>query len=427
MANAVAINDSPLKGISPVPANAIVTAHDHMSAAVVTRVPASCSGAINAGVPTVTWPEGPMVVIPGTAASPKSISTGPWGPSRTLAGLKSRCTIPAACTAPSAASVTTAMRSSAAPVRGLSCSTTSTSDGPLTYSLTMNGRRSKIPVFRTCAVQNRATRCAAATFFRKRLRTCGSVVGGRSFTAARLPVGPTARNTTPCPPSPRRPSSRYPPTSRGSVSRRASISGIAYRPDVTRPFCPLAAHRAPRFRFLGCLPQFPTAASASGGTAVLRPRPPGAAPDLSTGITEVLVTGQTSTTTPGRRIGNLFRRASEMYGKAELRSSKQLMTCKSAHNGTKVPAIRHVSKTPRTNERCVLCTLLAGRRLEHDHQFSGYAAAVYEAMERSRLWHAAFDRIEHGRIPVVAALHGAVIGGGLELALTAHVRVADRT
>jgi len=75
----------------------------------------------------------------------------------------------------------------------------------------------------------------------------------------------------------------------------------------------------------------------------------------------------------------------------------------------------------------VLCTLLAGRRLEHDHQFSGYAAAVYEAMERSRLWHAAFDRIEHGRIPVVAALHGAVIGGGLELALTAHVRVADRT
>ena len=53
--------------------------------------------------------------------------------------------------------------------------------------------------------------------------------------------------------------------------------------------------------------------------------------------------------------------------------------------------------------------------------------SVYESMEHSRLWHATFDRIEHGRIPVVAALHGAVIGGGLELALTAHVRVADRT
>ena len=227
MANAVAVNDSPLKGNSPVPAYAIVTAHDHISAAAVTRSAASCSGAMNAGVPMATWPEGPMVVIPGTAASPKSISTGPSGPSRTLAGLKSRCTIPAACTAPSAVSVATAMRSSVAPPRDPSCSTTSTSDGPLTYSLTMNGRRSKIPASRTCAVQNRATRCAAATSFRKRLRTSGSVVGGRSLTAAWLPSGPTARNTTPCPPSPRRPSNRYPPTVRGSVSRRGSTSDIA--------------------------------------------------------------------------------------------------------------------------------------------------------------------------------------------------------
>src|SRR5260370_1366350 len=95
MAYAVAVNDSPLKGSSPVPTNAIVTAHDHMSAAAVTRSAASCSGAMNAGVPMATWPEGPMVVIPGTAASPKSISTGPSGPSRTLPGLKSRRALPA--------------------------------------------------------------------------------------------------------------------------------------------------------------------------------------------------------------------------------------------------------------------------------------------------------------------------------------------
>ena len=49
----------------------------------------------------------------------------------------------------------------------------------------------------------------------------------------------------------------------------------------------------------------------------------------------------------------------------------------------------------------------------------------FEAMEHSRLWHRAFETVEHGRISLVAALHGAVIGGGLELALTAHVRVAD--
>ena len=215
-----------------------------------------------------------MVVIPGTAASPKSISTGPSGPSRTLPGLKSRCTIPAACTAPSAVSVATAMRSSAAPPRGPSCSTTSTSDGPLTYSLTMNGRRSKIPASRTWAVQNRATRCAAATSFRKRLRTCGSVVGGRSLTAAWLPAGPTAKNTTPCPPSPRRPSNRYTPTWRGSVSRSASISGIVDQADVTRPFCPGgSAYATIPFR------QFPAAAFPAArlrfrGIAVSLLRPP---------------------------------------------------------------------------------------------------------------------------------------------------------
>jgi enoyl-CoA hydratase/carnithine racemase len=49
----------------------------------------------------------------------------------------------------------------------------------------------------------------------------------------------------------------------------------------------------------------------------------------------------------------------------------------------------------------------------------------FEAMEHSRLWHRMFGIVEHGTVPVVAALHGAVLGGGLELALTAHVRVAD--
>ncbi|BBC30937.1 hypothetical protein SGFS_022310 [Streptomyces graminofaciens] len=41
--------------------------------------------------------------------------------------------------------------------------------------------------------------------------------------------------------------------------------------------------------------------------------------------------------------------------------------------------------------------------------------------------HVAFDHIARGRIPFVAALSGAVIGGGLEVAASAHVRVADDT
>jgi enoyl-CoA hydratase/carnithine racemase len=50
-----------------------------------------------------------------------------------------------------------------------------------------------------------------------------------------------------------------------------------------------------------------------------------------------------------------------------------------------------------------------------------------EAIAHSRNWHSTFDRIQFGRVPVIAVLHGAVIGGGLELAVAAHIRVAERS
>ena len=52
---------------------------------------------------------------------------------------------------------------------------------------------------------------------------------------------------------------------------------------------------------------------------------------------------------------------------------------------------------------------------------------VHSAVLHSRMWHAAFDAIQFGRVPVVAALHGAVVGGGLELAAACHIRVVDET
>ncbi len=53
------------------------------------------------------------------------------------------------------------------------------------------------------------------------------------------------------------------------------------------------------------------------------------------------------------------------------------------------------------------------------------ANGASEGVFHSRLWHRAFTAIEEGTLPLVAALHGAVIGGGLELAATAHIRVAE--
>jgi enoyl-CoA hydratase/carnithine racemase len=48
-------------------------------------------------------------------------------------------------------------------------------------------------------------------------------------------------------------------------------------------------------------------------------------------------------------------------------------------------------------------------------------------MHHSRMWHTALEEIQYGPVPVIAALHGAVVGGGLELAASCHIRVADET
>ena len=48
-----------------------------------------------------------------------------------------------------------------------------------------------------------------------------------------------------------------------------------------------------------------------------------------------------------------------------------------------------------------------------------------QGIAHSRMWHQALERIQYGSVPVVAALHGAVVGGGLELASACHIRVAD--
>lgn len=52
---------------------------------------------------------------------------------------------------------------------------------------------------------------------------------------------------------------------------------------------------------------------------------------------------------------------------------------------------------------------------------------LLRAIEHSRMWHRAFHAIQFGRVPVFAVLHGAVVGGGFELAASCHVRIAERS
>ncbi len=65
------------------------------------------------------------------------------------------------------------------------------------------------------------------------------------------------------------------------------------------------------------------------------------------------------------------------------------------------------------------------------HFCSGLDLAEHESREpvvpvyHSRNWHRVADLIEFGGLPVISAMTGAVIGGGLEIATSSHVRIAE--
>ena len=55
------------------------------------------------------------------------------------------------------------------------------------------------------------------------------------------------------------------------------------------------------------------------------------------------------------------------------------------------------------------------------------ARSAEEVFRHSRGWHRVFRAIREGHVPAIAAIHGACVGGGLELAAACHIRVADAT
>ena len=78
----------------------------------------------------------------------------------------------------------------------------------------------------------------------------------------------------------------------------------------------------------------------------------------------------------------------------------------------------------------VRCVLISG---EGQHFCAGLDLSelsertVYQGVLHSRMWHATLDKVQFAPVPVVAVLHGATIGGGLEIASAAHIRVAERS
>ncbi len=85
------------------------------------------------------------------------------------------------------------------------------------------------------------------------------------------------------------------------------------------------------------------------------------------------------------------------------------------------------SLAPRVGVRAIVLAaegdhFCAGLDLVEHHKADRSPAAFWQLCLR---WHEAFTKMEYGGVPVIAALKGAVVGGGLELASAAHIRVAD--
>lgn len=81
--------------------------------------------------------------------------------------------------------------------------------------------------------------------------------------------------------------------------------------------------------------------------------------------------------------------------------------------------------TPPKDVKVVVLTGTAG------HYCSGLDLAEHvkrsaeDGIYHSRNWHRIMEQIQFGGLPVVSAMFGAVIGGGLELAAATHVRIAE--
>lgn len=91
--------------------------------------------------------------------------------------------------------------------------------------------------------------------------------------------------------------------------------------------------------------------------------------------------------------------------------------------------VRFFSDAPQAGVAAVVLTgagdhFCAGLDLVEHHQADRSPAEFWQVCLR---WHEAFNKMEYGGVPVIAALHGAVVGGGLELASAAHIRVMDHT
>ncbi|NOX74029.1 MAG: crotonase/enoyl-CoA hydratase family protein [Alphaproteobacteria bacterium] len=98
---------------------------------------------------------------------------------------------------------------------------------------------------------------------------------------------------------------------------------------------------------------------------------------------------------------------------------------RNAMNDGLLAALDGFFSTPPKDTRVAVLTGTAGHFCSGLDLSEHVMRSAEETLYHSRHWHGVMDRIQFGGLPVVSAMFGAVIGGGLELATATHVRIAE--
>ena len=130
--------------------------------------------------------------------------------------------------------------------------------------------------------------------------------------------------------------------------------------------------------------------------------------------------------TPARQIGKM----SEPTLSIEIDERVALLTMnrpdkRNAMNEQLLAELNAFFSAPPANVKVVILTGTEGHFCSGLDLSEHVSRSAEENLHHSRDWHEVMDRIEFGKIPVISVMFGAVIGGGLELATSTHVRIAE--
>lgn len=100
---------------------------------------------------------------------------------------------------------------------------------------------------------------------------------------------------------------------------------------------------------------------------------------------------------------------------------------RNALNDALIAALDEFFSAPPADARCIIISGEGGHFSAGLDLSEQVERQPLQVMAHSRNWHRVMAQIQQSAIPVVVAMSGAVMGGGLELSAACHVRIAEET